>query len=49
MVVANGIGEEVAGVGRCGKANDLLRATQVASRLTRLEDSFCGKVAVEES
>ena len=49
VVIANGIGEEVAGVGSSGKTNDLLRATQVASGLTGLEGSFGSKVAVEES
>lgn len=49
VMIANGIGEEVAGVGSSGKTNDLLRATQVASCLTSLEDSFCSKVTVEES
>ena len=49
VVIANGIGKEVAGVGSCGKTNNLLRATQVDSGLTGLEGSFGSKVAVEES
>ena len=49
VVVANRIGEEVAGVGRTVEADDLLRATQIAFSLTGLERSFGNEVPVEES
>ena len=45
VVVADGVGEEIAGLGGVGEAYDLLGAAEVGLRLVSDERSFCDEAA----